>query len=366
MASSLCVAGVSFKDKVAARAIEAKVFATAASPTRVVDTTRNDSSPTLITSRIHPVQNVKENTAALAAPRASVTSSLNPMATIFVPTVAAAAPAVVVQEEVQEEGEEEYEGYGEEGDSYGEKGDEYDEDEELNLHADLAHLELTERPPRYMLFNVKCRYYRKEGGCTMPFCCFLHDEEPVFHDSVSIATSAESPTPLCRPCDSPVNGMFYFMSIPTTTLDQPLEPVHTPPEEDTPEDTPEEDTLPDEKFENFVPLRDIARIYVGNMPSGCNKSYLKAVLASVDIAVINIGVNRSKLSCKHRSAFVQVEAADAERALETLDGHDFGGSEASHLSKWASLGTRLYATIQDQQWKPSQELSPNDIMHAGW
>ena len=115
--------------------------------------------------------------------------------------------------------------------------------------------------------------------------------------------------------------MFYYMSIPT--LDQPEPPVHTPPP-------------------------DIARIYVGNMPSGCNKTYLKTLLSSVDIAVVNIGINRSKLSCKHRSAFVQVDAADAKRAIETLDGHDFAGvSIYAHLKEW-------------------DELSPNDIMHTGW
>ena len=124
----------------------------------------------------------------------------------------------------------------------------------------------------------------------------------------------------CGLCDSPVNGTFYYMSF-STPEETPV--VHTPPP-------------------------DISRIYVGNMPSGCNKTYLKTLLSSVDIAVVNIGINRSKLSCKHRSAFVQVDAADAKRAIETLDGHDFAGvSIYAHLKEW-------------------DELSPNDIMHAGW
>ena len=53
-------------------------------------------------------------------------------------------------------------------------------------------------------------------------------------------------------------------------------------------------------------------------------------------------------SCKHRSAFVQVNAGDAERAIKTLHEHQFDGvSLYAHLKEW-------------------DDASPNDIMHAGW
>ena len=139
---------------------------------------------------------------------------------------------------------------------------------------------------------------------------------------LSIETSTTSTvSSYCGLCDSPVNGTFYYMSF------------------STPEETP---------VVVHAPPPDITRIYVGNMPNGCNKTYLKTLLATVDIPVINIGVNRSKLSCKHRSAFVQVNASDAERAVKTLHEHQFDG-------------VCLYAHIKE--W---DDASPNDIMHAGW
>ena len=71
-------------------------------------------------------------------------------------------------------------------------------------------------------------------------------------------------------------------------------------------------------------------------------------MSSHDIPVLNIGINRSKLSCKHRSAFVQVNADDVKRAVELLDGHEYAGvSIYAHIKEW-------------------DESSPNDIMHAGW
>ena len=337
--TSMRVAGVSYADKAIARAAQAAVDATitSPSPTRAVAAT----TP-LVTSRIrvyhqHHVhqevdQEKQEDTTAAHAP--APTRMLNPMASAFVPNTPPLSPAAppepeperlqIIDEGEEEEEEEEWaEDDEEEDDDYE---DDYEEDaeaeEEPDAYADLARLELLERPSRNMLFNVKCRYFNDgKEGCTKPHCRFLHDEEPFVHDMLSIETSTTSTvSSYCGLCDSPVNGTFYYMSF-STPEETPV--VHAPPP-------------------------DITRIYVGNMPNGCNKTYLKTLLATVDISVVNIGVNRSKLSCKHRSAFVQVNAGDAERAIKTLHEHQFDGvSLYAHLKEW-------------------DDASPNDIMHAGW
>ena len=96
------------------------------------------------------------------------------------------------------------------------------------------------------------------------------------------------------------------------------------------------------------------------MPTGCNKTYLKTLLSSVDIAVVNIGVNRSKLSCKHRSAFVQVDAADAKRAIETLDGHAFASRLLEQAGVAVMPGTSFGAVTRD--WIRLSLTVPDEVL----
>jgi len=49
-----------------------------------------------------------------------------------------------------------------------------------------------------------------------------------------------------------------------------------------------------------APTKPIA-IYVGNVPKGCNKTYLRDRLAASDVEIVNIGVNPPRLRCGHRS-----------------------------------------------------------------
>ena len=169
------------------------------------------------------------------------------------------------------------------------------------------------------------------SGSRVPRRQFMHDEEPIFHglDPIEISTSSPSYS-CCGTCDSPVNGMLYYMSF--ASLDNNHEQAITNDVKET--ETP------------AVP--ETTRIYVGNMPSGCNKTYLRALLKAVDVVVLNIGINRSKLSSKHRSAFVQVNTTDAKRAVDTLDEHEFNGTALyAHIKEWDEL-----------------ETSPKDIMYA--
>lgn len=309
--SSIRVSGVSYADKAFARAAEASMAAMkdASSPARwpvdaksaaIVSTIPKDMPDVLEHNDAGEQQREKQTQAA---------TTLNADAPIFVPPLSAYVEPDAVEAQQSEQ-----------------------ESEDTTVsEADVNTVQHLRRPRRHMLFNVKCRYYNDgKDGCIKPGCQFLHEEEPIYHDILSIETSTtSSESGYCGLCDSPVNGTFYYMSF--ATLDQAYETAEVP------------------ETTELIETPDFTRIYVGNMPIGCNKTYLRTLLSSVDVAVLNVGINRSKLSCKHRSAFVQVNTADARRAIDTLNDHSFDG-------------TTLYARIKE--WDEF-ESSPREFLTKG-
>ena len=198
--------------------------------------------------------------------------------------------------------------------------------------------------PRHMLFNTYCRYY-KDGkeGCTRPDCRFLHDEEPL----PCVVYDTDSSGSTCVSCDSPSPDSYYWHVYPQQWVWPDWQDSGSV--QSLAEDFGAS-TLDDASSHAEAPTKPIAiqRLYVGNMPKGCNKTYLRDMLGASDVEIVNIGVNPPRLRCGHRSCFLQVNADDAERAVELLNGH-------------TAFGCELYAHIEKDE---SQEDSPDCVMYA--
>ena len=149
---------------------------------------------------------------------------------------------------------------------------------------------------RRNLHNTKCLYYSRPGGCTNPYCRFLHDEEP-------------TPVVFCGMADEPQEHCYmsgYYIEV----LTHP-----------------------------HIKVED-ARIFFGNLPPPYGEDFIRSIVEPHgEIKYIDIW--GTTLINRHRSGFVHMKSVEAAKSAIIDINHTLVGD------------AQLYANMKssDVYWK---------------